>query len=120
MLAFHGRLRGPKYNPANRRFRLQDWESVAQTVRQYAQVAKLDAVQAWAREAELNGSPRKADQDRLDSVLCAIVGYHWRTRPREQSIMIGDLTFGYMIAPSQTEMRATLDRASQKHRVPCM
>ena len=120
MLAFHGRLRGPKYNPANRRFRLQDWESVAQTVRQYAQVAKLDAVQAWAREAELNGSPRKADQDRLDSVLWAIVGYHWRTRPREQSIMIGDLTFGYMIAPSQTEMRATLDRASQKHRVPCM
>jgi hypothetical protein len=27
------------------------------------------------------------DQDRLDSVLCAIVGYHWRTRPRDQSII---------------------------------
>lgn len=117
--AFYGRLRGPKYNPANRRFRLQDWQSVARTVRQYAQMAKLDAVEAWAREAGLISSPRKADQDRLDSVLCAIVGYHWRTKPREQSIMIGDLTFGYMIAPSQAEMRATLDRASQKHRVPC-
>jgi len=41
--AFYGRLRGPKYNPANRRFRLQDWQLVAQTVRRYAQIAKLDA-----------------------------------------------------------------------------
>lgn len=118
--AFYGRLRAPKYNPANRRFRLQDWQLVAQTVRQYAQIARLDAVEVWAREVELNGSPRKADQDRLDSVLCAIVGYHWRTRPREQSIMIGDVTSGYMIAPNQTEVRVRLERASQKQRVPCL
>jgi predicted RNase H-like nuclease len=115
---FYGRLRGPKYNPANRRFRPQDWQSVANTVTQYAQSAKLEAVEAWARDAELISFPSKADQDRLDSVLCAIVGYHWRTRPRDQSIMIGDLTFGYMIAPSQAEIRVRLERSSQKHHVP--
>lgn len=82
-------------------------------------MAKPDAVEAWAREAGLIISPRKADQDRLDSVLCAIVGYHWRTKPREQSIMIGDLTLGYMIAPSQAEMRVRLERSSQEHHVPC-
>jgi predicted RNase H-like nuclease len=77
---------------------LQDWQLVTETVRRYAQIAKLDAVEAWAREVGLIRSPRKADQDRLDSVLCALVGYHWRIKPREESIMIGDLRFGYMIA----------------------
>ena len=117
---FYGRLKGPKYNPANRRFRLQDWQSVTETVRRYAQIAKLDAVDVWARDVGLIGSPRKGDQDRLDSVLCALVGYHWRTKPREESIMIGDLRLGYMIAPNQPEIRARLETASEKHRVPCM
>jgi predicted RNase H-like nuclease len=43
--AFCGRLKGPKYNPANKRFRLQDWQSVIQTVRRYARTARLDAVE---------------------------------------------------------------------------
>jgi predicted RNase H-like nuclease len=113
-------VQGPKYNPTNKRFRLQDWQSVIQTVRQYARSAKLDAVESWARETELAGYPNKADQDRLDSILCAIVGYHWRTKSREQSVMIGDLTSGYMIAPNHADMRLRLDRASAKHHVPCL
>jgi predicted RNase H-like nuclease len=117
---FSERLKGPKYNPANRRFRLEDWQSVTETVREYARIARLDAVEAWAREVGLISSPRKADQDRLDSVLCAIVGYHWRIRPREESVMIGDLTFGYMVSPSHPEMRARLERASEKRGVPCI
>jgi predicted RNase H-like nuclease len=118
--AFYGRLKGPKYNPANRLFRLQDWQSVTETVRRYAQISRLHSVEAWAREVGLIGSPRKADQDRLDSVLCALIGYDWRARPREQSIMIGDLTFGYMVAPNNPEIRPRLEMASKKHRVPCM
>jgi predicted RNase H-like nuclease len=116
---FYARLKGPKYNPANRRFRLQDWKSVTETVRRYAQITTLEAIEAWAREVGRIGSPRKADQDRLDSVLCALVGYHWRTKPREESIMIGDLRFGYMIAPNKPEIRARLEMAGKKHGVPC-
>lgn len=93
---------------------------MAKTVVQYAQIAKLDAVEGWAREAGLISSPSKEDQGCLDSILCAIVGYHWRTKRREESITIGDLTSGYMIVPSQTETKATLNRASQKHRVSCV
>ena len=34
--------------------------------------------------------------------------------------MIGDVTFGYMVAPTHPEMKARLERASEKHSVPCM
>jgi predicted RNase H-like nuclease len=37
-------------------------------------------------------APRKEDQDGLDAVICAMVGYHWRAKPREASIIIGALT----------------------------
>lgn len=117
---FYGRLKGPKYNPINKRFRLQDWQSVAQTVRRYAQAEKLEAMEVWAREAELDESPNKADQDRLDSALCAIIGYHWLTKPRAESVMIGDLASGYMIAPNHGEMRLRLMSSGERHGVLCV
>lgn len=44
--------------------------------------------------------PRKADQDKLDAMICALIGLYWLIGPREQSMMIGDLQSGYMIAPT--------------------
>jgi predicted RNase H-like nuclease len=117
--AFGDRLRGPKYNPAKRRrFRFQDWCAVIETIRVYAATAGLEPLQAWTRYAGTIGTPRKADQDRLDAVLCAMVGYHWRAKPREASIMIGNLRSGYMITPSHPRMRARLASASEKLSVP--
>ena len=49
--------------------------------------------------------PRKPDQDKLDAVICALVGYHWLTKPRMESIMIGDLQSGYIIAPASPDVR---------------
>lgn len=43
--------------------------------------------------------PRKADQDRLDAVICALIGFIWLEMPRERSAMIGDLEAGYMVTP---------------------
>lgn len=62
--------------------------------------------------------PRKADQDCLDGVLCALIGLHWLTRPRSQSIMIGDRTSGYMIAPASEAVRARLEKAALLVGVP--
>jgi hypothetical protein len=83
---FFGRLKGPKYNPANKRkFRLEDWIAVVETVRRYAQHAGIVAIKEWANEILRIASPRKRDQDRLDAVICALVGYQWRTGPRDKS-----------------------------------
>ena len=42
---FHGPRMGPKYNPANKRFRLKDWQLVTETVRAYARSAEMQEVE---------------------------------------------------------------------------
>lgn len=112
---FWGRGSGPKYNPANKKFREHDWRAVIETITSYARTAGIDELETWLRHFAGNTSPRKPDQDRLDSVLCALVGYHWREKLRTDSVMIGDLTNGYMIAPTHTEARDRLASAARKH-----
>jgi predicted RNase H-like nuclease len=77
-------------------------------------------LEAWTREAGTTCNPRKTDQDKLDAVICATVGYHWRAKPCAASIMIGDLEAGYMIAPSHPRLKARLAMACEKHSVPCL
>ena len=119
---FFGRMKAPRYNPANRRkFRRDDWLAVIETVRRYALAVPIKGIQDWTeifkRETD-DRSPRKGDQDRLDAVLCALIGYHWRARRRQDSIIIGDLTSGYMMAPADASTRSRLSAAAGKRGVP--
>jgi predicted RNase H-like nuclease len=116
--AFSGRLNGPKYNPTNKKFRKNDWCAVIKTVERYARIAGIEGVEIWARQLAENTPPKKAEQDQLDSVLCALVGYHWRAKPRTHSVMIGDLVDGYMIAPTHSVTGGRLAVAAKKHSVP--
>ena len=90
-VAFNGYRQGPKYNPAKKTFRLRDWESVIETVARYARTARIEGIEAWTRELAMRRLPRKADQDQLDAVLYALIGYHWRAKSRAELIMIGVL-----------------------------
>ena len=117
-LAFGGRLKGPKYNPANKKFQIAHWRAVIETVACYARINRIEGVSSWANQLAEISTPKKADQDRLDSVLCALVGYHWCASPRSESIMIGDLTYGYMIAPVCVDTWARLAAAAGKRAVP--
>ena len=117
-VAFNGYRQGPKYNPARRTFRLDDWDAVIETVARYARSAQIEGVEAWTRELAGRRPPRKADQDQLDAVLCALIGYQWCVKPRAESIMIGDLTSGYMISPVDTSVKVRLKTSAAKHRVP--
>jgi predicted RNase H-like nuclease len=118
-IKFNGRFKAPKYNPANRRkFRICDWFHVIETIARYARAARIEEIESWTRKIAEIGSPRKADQDRLDAVLCGLIGYHWRAKPRQDSIMIGDLTSGYMIAPTDAATRARLQAAATERGVP--
>jgi predicted RNase H-like nuclease len=116
---FDGRLRGPRYNPARRKtFALASWRAVIASVRRQAIQAGIAELADWADALDRVETPRKADQDRIDAVLCALIGLHWLVRPRDASIMIGDLGTGYMIAPASPSVRARLEAAARVCAVP--
>jgi len=73
---------------------------------------------AWCREAGALAKPRKADQDMLDAALCALIALRWRLRPRANSLLLGDLTSGYMVTPASRAVRERLTVAAVKCSVP--
>lgn len=117
--AFCGRLHGPRYNPARRKtFSLAGWHAVVSAVRRTADARAVAGLAAWADALAAVAVPGKADQDRLDAVLCALIGLHWRTAPRDASILLGDRIAGYMVAPACAVVRARLEIAAGLASVP--
>lgn len=115
---FFGRLRGPRYNPDRKKtFLMADWRRVTEAAARQAEALGCEALAEWCRTAETVANPRKADQDRLDSVICSLIALHWRLRPREESLLLGDLTTGYIVLPASLEVRDYLMAASRKHMV---
>ena len=116
---FFGRLRAPRYNPVRKKtFRMSDWVDVAQAAARESHVLGCDELAEWCRTAGKTAKPTKADQDKLDSVLCVLIALHWRLRPREASLLLGDLTTGYMVLPASREVREYLIPPARKHLVP--
>ena len=116
---FAQRFGAPKYNPQNRRkYRPEDWQNVTTVVAQLADQLAASDLAAWARQARVLPHPRKADQDRLDSALCSIVGLIWRACSRNSAAMIGDLGTGYMITPVSPETRQRLSASAAANGVP--
>lgn len=111
--AYFGRLLAPRYNPEKRRrFRAPDWSSVTEAVRRHAGLEIIPELALWAQKANSLAAPRKGDQDKLDAAICALVGLMWRTKPPPETVMIGDLETGYMIAPASAEVRSKLKMAA--------
>lgn len=114
---FHGRLKAPRYNPARRKtFSMADWLSVLEGVAAFAHSRGLEPISEWCN-ATRESSPRKSDQDKVDSVICALVGFEWLVATRSRSVMIGDLDAGYMIAPVTPGVRARLAGAADRYGV---
>ena len=117
--SFFGRLAGPRYNPARRKtFRSGDWGRVATAAgRGFSELGIGEAV-GWCKAAAHIERPRKADQDMLDSALCLLIALRWRLKPREDSLMLGDLTTGYMVTPATADVRGRLSVKAREHAVP--
>jgi predicted RNase H-like nuclease len=112
---FAVRMGAPKYNPGNRKqYKTADWTRVTAAVAKEADGLGCPELAAWCREAGGLAKPRKADQDRLDAGICLAIALRWRTKPREMSIMMGDLTTGYMVTPASEGMRERLVVAAAK------
>lgn len=117
-LGFFGRLRGPRYNPDRRKtFRAEDWIRVAEAAVQESLALGCEELAAWCRNAGRITQPRKPDQDKMDSALCVLIALRWRLRPRGESLLLGDLTTGYMVLPATPEVRDRLITPAQKYSV---
>lgn len=112
---FFGRLAAPKYNPGrSKSFRLEDWTRVAATVAAEAEALGCESLADWCHKAGAVPRPTKSMQDMLDAALCALIAVRWRHRPREQSLLLGDLSSGYMVMPVSSEVRTRLSEAARK------
>jgi predicted RNase H-like nuclease len=117
--AFFGRKCGPRYNPARRKtFRDADWTRVASSAATEASTLGCGELAEWCREAGRIDRPRKADQDRLDAALCVLVAMRWRLRPRGESLLLGDLSTGYMVMPASPAVRERLALRARLLSVP--
>lgn len=113
--SFAIRMGAPKYNPGNRKqYKSADWRSVTAAVAKEAKGLGCLQLEDWCLSAAEISKPKKADQDRLDAGICLSVALRWRLRPRENSVMIGDLVTGYMVTPASAAMRERLTAAAAK------
>jgi predicted RNase H-like nuclease len=115
---FFGRRAAPKYNPANSHFRRGDWDRVAYAAKNESRKLGCEELANWCTAAATIVRPRKADQDKLDSVLCVLIALRWRLRPRTESLLVGDLTNGYMVLPASPAVREYLTAPARKRLVP--
>lgn len=104
-----GRLAAPRYNPARRKtYRPGDWIRVAQVAaRNLTELGVAEAAQ-WCSEAAELPKPTKADQDRLDAMLCLLIAIWWRSKERSQSMILGGADTGYMVLPASRDVRERL------------
>jgi predicted RNase H-like nuclease len=117
--AFFGLRRGPRYNPARRRtFRIEDWQAVIEAALREAATFGCAPLVKWLEQMRMNAEPEKEHQDRLDSALCLLIAIRWRLGKREQSVAIGDLKNGYIVAPIFGQVMKRLEDIARERRVP--
>ncbi len=111
-----GRL--PKYNPDRKgTFTIADWGHVCKKASAAFQERGLKEIATWLDRGAQNGSPRKSEQDCLDSCICLLVALHFTDR--RDCLMVGDLTTGYIIVPYCGDLRAELEaRCCKTGRIP--
>jgi predicted RNase H-like nuclease len=114
--AFCGPGKSPKYNPA-RRFKRQDWQAVVSTVLVEARRLGCGKFVEWCYRQRRITRPRKRHQDELDATICLLIAIRWQLGERKNSIMIGDLKSGYILAPIVPTIRKRLRDMAAKREV---
>lgn len=112
-----GRL--PKYNPERtNNFSICDWEYVCQRTLSEFGALGLQELPQWLTVLAENRSPRKIDQDRLDSCICLLVALY--LAELRECLMVGNMDTGYIIVPSENvlrdELHARCNNTGRAHR----
>ena len=107
----------PKYNPERRRtFSIDDWGALCRSLAGVLTTLRISSAADWCIEASQR-TPRKADRDALDSVLCMLVGVLWWAAP-SSVLVAGDEQHGYVVAPSHGALEEELRSAGLVRGVP--
>ena len=104
---FFGRLKAPHYNPGrSKTFKIEDWHRVIAAARKEAMRLHFDCKRLfeWLDHLADIEKPKKSNQDCLDAVLCLLIAIRWRLGAREESVLLGDLETGYMVAPVSVDV----------------
>ena len=109
---------GAKYNPKARLFTPSDWPLVCLGVAAHASSTKLPEIALYAEALATIAAPTKGDQDRLDALICLLIGLGWRRFPAEAWLMLGDLDNGYIVTPVSPDTRSLLVAAALWQGVP--
>jgi predicted RNase H-like nuclease len=113
------RRRAAKYNPGNgKTYSHDDWKLVTLGLADFANGLNAEPIAKAALEMAQLSKPHKADQDKLDSLICLTIGLAWRVGRPDQSMVIGDGRSGYMVTPVSQETRSVLAAAAAKVDVP--
>ena len=97
-----GRLRLPKYNPANtRQFQWADWQMLCQSLLAWFAPLGVDLWMDQLQALSRLERPRKADQDQVDALLCWVsVWYRWQG----QAWQVGNPETGFLLNPLHEDL----------------
>lgn len=116
---FMARGRAAKYNPARRRtFNRDDWNQVCHRIGQEGDTLQIDGLSAWAHSHAALPLLRKTDQDCLDAAICVVITMHWWRSGLTRCLVVGDLTTGYIVTPTNPDMTDALILAATLRGVP--
>lgn len=107
------RGRAAKYNPGqSAKFQLDDWQMVCNGLVEFTTHCALPPVIDYLKNERVKPKPTKSDQDRLDSVICSLIGFYWLKHGLAESCVIGDELNGFMLTPALPDIKAILQRAA--------
>ena len=112
---FFGRKLGPRYNPARTKtYKHADWVRVVEVAACEAKRWCCPPLSRWFADLTLVETPRKPDQDRLDAAICLLVGLRWRLGARVESVLLGDASSGFIVAPVTPAAHARLAKKARE------
>ena len=97
---------------------MEDWRAGVETAMREATNLGCTPLVSWIEEMWATASPKIEHQDKLDSAVCLLIAIRWRLGKREQSVAVGDLKNGYIIAPVSESVFKRLREVAAQRGVP--
>jgi predicted RNase H-like nuclease len=116
---FMARKKAAKYNPGNRKmFSRYDWNRLCELLGETGDDLQIDGFSRWTSEMATKNPLKKSDQDCLDAAICVVIAFRWWQFGYERSLVVGDLSSGYIITPSNPEMTRQIRESAGARGVP--
>ena len=106
-----------KYNPTRDTFSLDDWRELASSVAHLFEAIGCPDGASCASSLGQLPTPRKADQDLLDALICCLHAHSFWSYGLRRNVIVGDIETGYVVIPTHDQLSSALRADSLKHGV---